>query len=242
VSSATRICGVHPVFEAISSRKQPVERIHISRDAPSGKIRQIIGLAREHGIPVRREERSVIERLAAGQSHQGIVAIVGQTAYGSFEELFNRDNPLILTLDGVEDPHNLGAVIRSAEACGASGVVVTERHSAPLTAAVVKASAGATAYVPVIRVGNLVHALRTMKDRGLWIVGIDPSAGQLWTQIDYRGPTALVLGGEHRGLRRLVRESCDFLVKLPMIGKIESLNISVAAAVVLYEVLRQRDT
>jgi 23S rRNA (guanosine2251-2'-O)-methyltransferase len=234
-----RICGVHAVFEVLSSG-QPVERIHVSREAHSGKLRQILELARERDIPVRREERSVLDRLASGTVHQGIVAIAGSAAYGSFEALFTGATPLIVVLDGVEDPHNLGAVIRTAEASGASGVVVPERHSASLTATVVKASAGASAHLPVVRVTNLVSAINEMKARGLWIVGLDPSAKQPWTEFDFKGPVAMVLGGEHKGLRRLVRENCDVLVRLPMLGKVESLNISVAAGVVLYEAVRQR--
>lgn len=240
MSSSNRICGVHPVFEALSSGKQPIERIHISRDASSGKIRGILDLARQLGVPVRREDRAVVDRLAPGDIHQGVVAIVGELRYRSFDELFKSEKPLIVVLDGVEDPRNLGAVIRTAEACGACGIVVPERHSAPLSPTVVKASAGASAYLPVARVVNIVNAMNSMKERGLWLVGVDPAAEKSWTAFDYRGPVALVLGGEHRGLRRLVRENCDVLVKLPMVGKIESLNISVAAAVVLYEVMRQR--
>jgi 23S rRNA (guanosine2251-2'-O)-methyltransferase len=147
---------------------------------------------------------------------------------------------LLVVLDGVEDPHNFGAVLRTAEACGASGVIVPERHSAPLSATVVKASAGAAAYIPVVRVVNIVSALEELKKRGLWIVGLDPSAGKLWTEFDCRGPVVLVLGGEHRGIRRLVREHCDVLVRLPMLGKLASVNVSVAAGVMLYEVVRQR--
>jgi len=235
-----RICGVHAVYEALASAKQPIERIHISRDVMSGKVREIIELARQQDIPIRREDRTVIDRLARGTVHQGIVAIAGQATYASYEDLFGAENPLVVVLDGVEDPHNLGAVIRTAEACGVSGIVVPERHSAPLSSTVVKASAGASAYVPIVRVTNLVSTLDEMKDRRLWIVGVDPTAKQIWTEFDYKGPIAIVLGGEHKGLRRLVREHCDVLVRLPMLGRIQSLNISVAAAVVLYEALRQR--
>jgi 23S rRNA (guanosine2251-2'-O)-methyltransferase len=234
------ICGVHAVYEAIVSGRLPVERIHISREVRSGKIQDILELARRKDIPVRRENRAVIDQLAPGTSHQGIVAITAHTRYAPFEILFKRDRPLVVVLDGVEDPHNLGAVLRTAEAAGASGVVVPERHSAPLSATVAKASAGAVAHLPVVRVTNLVHAVDAMKERGLWIVGIDPGANQDWTTFDYSGPVAIVLGGEHRGLRRLVREHCDLLVRLPMLGKVESLNISVAAAIVLYEAVRQR--
>jgi 23S rRNA (guanosine2251-2'-O)-methyltransferase len=168
------------------------------------------------------------------------VAITCEVKYAPFELLFKAEKPLIVVLDGVEDPHNFGAVIRTSEACGASGIVVPERHSAPLNATVFKASAGASAHLPVSRVTNLVNAIEDMKKQGLWVVGVDPKAKKLWTEYDYTGPVAVVLGGEHRGLRRLVREHCDILVQLPMLGKIESLNISVAAAVVLYEVVRQR--
>jgi 23S rRNA (guanosine2251-2'-O)-methyltransferase len=234
------ICGVHAVYEALASRRQILERIHIAREAHSGKIKEILDLARERGVPVRKEERLVLDRMARGEVHQGIIAISGEVGYADFEILFRKDKPLIVVLDGVEDPHNLGAVIRTAEGCGASGIVVPERHSAPLSATVVKASAGASAHLPVVRVKNLVNAIDEMKERGIWIVGIDPAGEKDWTGFDYTVPVALVLGGEHKGLRRLVREHCDTLVRLPMLGKIASLNISVAAGVVLYEVIRQR--
>jgi 23S rRNA (guanosine2251-2'-O)-methyltransferase len=234
------ICGVHAVYEALAAEHQPIERIHIAREAQSGKIKEILELARQRGVPVRKEDRIVLDRLARGGVHQGIVAISSEFGYADFDVLFRGEKPLIVVLDGVEDPHNLGAVIRTAEACGVSGIVVPERHSAPLTAAVIKASAGAAAHVPVVRMTNIVNAIDEMKDRGVWVVGVDTAGTQDWTGFDYRGPIALVLGGEHRGLRRLVREHCDALVRLPMLGKIASLNISVAAGVVLYEVVRQR--
>lgn len=235
-----RICGVHAVYEALVSKRQPIERIHIAREAQSPKLRDLLSLAHERGVPVRKEDRSVLDRMAAGTVHQGIIAVSAALSYADFEVLFKPERPLVVVLDGVEDPQNLGAIMRTAEACNASGIVVPERHSAPLTASVVKASAGASAYVPVVRVTNLVSCLDEMKQRGLWIAGVDPSASQNWTDFDYKGPTALVLGGEHRGLRRLVREHCDVLVKIPMLGNIASLNVSVAAGVVLYEVIRQR--
>ena len=234
-----KICGVHAVYEVLASH-QPIERLHISREAHSPKLKEILDLAHQQDVPVRKEERGVLDRMAEGAVHQGIIAVVAALKYADFDVLFKPQNPLIVVLDGVEDPHNLGAVMRTAEACKASGIVVPERHSAPLTPTVVKASAGATAYIPVVRVKNLVSAIDEMKERGLWIVGIDPSGTQNWTDFDYKGSTALVLGGEHRGLRRLVREHCDVLVRIPMLGQIASLNISVAAGVVLYEVIRQR--
>ena len=235
-----RICGVHAVYEALASRRQPIERIHIARKSHSSRVKEILELAREQNVPVRREERAVLDRMAEGEVHQGIIAVSAALSYGDFEALFMSGKPLVVVLDGVEDPHNVGAVIRTAEACGATGVIVPERHSAPLSATVVKASAGAAAYVSVVRAKNLVNTIDELKERGLWIVGVDPAGAQDWTEFDYTVPVALVLGGEHRGLRRLVREHCDVLVRLPMSGKIASLNISVAAGVVLYEIVRQR--
>jgi len=235
-----RICGVHAVYEALASQRFPIERIHIARETHSSKLKEILVIARDRGVPVRKEERVVLDRLAEGAVHQGIIAISAALSYADFDVLFKPAKPLVVVLDGVEDPHNLGAVMRTAEACGASGIVVPERHSASLTLTVVKASAGATAYVSIVRVKNLVTALDDMKQRGLWVVGVDPAGTQDWTSFDYTGPVGLVLGGEHRGLRRLVREHCDVLVRIPMLGKIASLNISVAAGVVLYEAVRQR--
>ena len=235
-----RICGVHAVYEALASDRLPIERIHVARESRSAKLKEILDLARDRGVPIRWEERPVIDRMAEGTVHQGIIAISAALSYADFDVLFKPETPLVVVLDGVEDPHNLGAVMRTAEACKAAGVVVPERHSAPLSATVVKASAGASSYIPVVRVKNLVNAIDEMKERGLWVVGLDPAGSKDWTAFDYKGPVAVVLGGEHRGLRRLVRERCDVLVRLPMLGKIASLNISVAAGVVLYEVVRQR--
>jgi 23S rRNA (guanosine2251-2'-O)-methyltransferase len=237
----SRICGVHAVYEALASKSGQVEQIYIARESQSSKLKEILKLAREQEISVRREERPALDRLAQGEIHQGIIAIVGELSYAPFEVLFKHERPLVVVLDGVEDPHNLGAVIRTAEACGASGIVIPERHSAPLTATVAKASAGALAYLPVVRVTNLASALDQLKEKGLWVVGVDVGGKQDWTSFDYKGPIALVLGGEHRGVRRLVREHCDVLVRLPMLGKIASLNVSVAAGVLLYEVVRQRN-
>ena len=154
-----RICGVHAVYEALASHRLPIERIHIARESRSAKLKEILDLARDRGVPVRWEERPIIDRMAEGAAHQGIIAISAALSYADFEVLFKPDQPLVVVLDGVEDPHNLGAVVRTAEACKASGVVVPERHSAPLSATVVKASAGASAYIPVVRVKNLVNAI-----------------------------------------------------------------------------------
>ena len=234
------ICGVHAVYEALASGRQPVERIHVLRDARLPRLKQILDLARERGVPVRKEDRSVLDKISGGVVHQGIVAIAGTASYAPLKSIFDAKLPCAVVLDGVEDPHNLGAVIRTAEAAGVSGVIVPERHSAPLSAVVAKASAGALAYVPVIRIGNIATTLDELKRNGLWVVGVDEEGERLWTDFDYTGPVALVFGGEHRGLRRLVREHCDVVVRLPMLGRVEALNVSVTAGVLLYEVLRQR--
>jgi 23S rRNA (guanosine2251-2'-O)-methyltransferase len=235
-----QLFGVHSIFEALTAGNPPIERIYVGRETKSPKLKEVIELAGQRSVPVRREDRSVLERMAPGVSHQGIIALCGEFRYSPEEILFRTEHPFVIVLDGVEDPHNLGAVIRTAEAGNVSGIVVPERHSAPLSDTVAKASAGALAHVHVVRVGNLVSFLDQIKKKGVWVVGVDASGEKLWTEFDYTGPIALVFGGEHRGLRRLVREHCDAVVRLPMLGKIESLNISVTAGVVLYEVVRQR--
>ena len=233
------VFGIHSVTEALAGGR-PIERILVARDLRSARISEILRVARERGIPVRKEERNILDRVSGGAVHQGVIAIGGEATYASFDRLFEVPVPNIIVLDGVEDPHNLGAVIRTADACGASGVVVPQRHSAPLSAIVAKTASGALAHVPVVRVGNVVAAIEELKGRGVWAVGVDAAGEKLWTDFDYTVPVALILGGEHRGVRRLVRERCDVLVRLPMLGRVSSLNVSVAAGVMLYEVVRQR--
>ncbi len=228
------------MYEALASTERPVERLHVSRGSIPEKIRQIVEMATARGIPIRREGRAALDRVARSIPHQGVVAIVGARSYVPLERILESDKPLIVILDGVQDPRNLGAVIRTAETAGASGIVVTERRSVGLTAVVSRVSAGALEYLPIAKVSNLVTAIKTMKARGIWVVALDPNASDHWTEFDYTVPLALVLGGEHRGVRRLVRENCDARVRLPMQGKINSLNVSVAAGVVLFEVVRQR--
>ncbi len=234
------IVGVHSVYEALASGERPVLRLHVSRGSMPEKVRQIVEMANARGIPIRREGRDALDRVARSIPHQGVVAIVGARSYIPFEQILASDKPLIVILDGVQDPQNLGAVIRTADTAGASGMVVTERRSVGLTAAVSRVSAGALEHLPIARVPNLVTAIKSMKRRGIWVVAVDPDAPDIWTEFDYTVPVALVLGGENRGVRRLVRENCDAGVRIPMQGKIDSLNVSVAAGVVLFEVVRQR--
>ena len=243
--------GVHPVYEVLVSQERVIERIHIARGSVDEKLRRVLDEAEARGVPIRRESRENLDRMARGAVHQGIIAITRSRAYWSLEQLMDHvgspdgkagEASLFVVLDGVQDPQNLGAVIRTAETAGASGVVVTDRHSAPLSAAVSRASAGALEHIPVARVSNLVTALKFMKENGIWVVGLDPAAEIPWTAFDYSVPVALVLGGEHRGIRRLVREHCDVRVRLPVRGRVESLNVSVTAGIALYEVVRQRSS
>lgn len=235
------IFGVHPVYEALVGGDRPIERIHVSRGSLNEKIRRILEMAESRGIPVREENPDRLSRASGGRPHQGVMAVVGGAIPTvPLSQLSGAADPLILVLDLVQDPQNLGAILRTAETAGATGVVVTERRSAPLSPAVARASAGAIEHVAIHRARNLVAAIREMKSQGIWIVGLDPEGESLWTEFDYRSPVALVLGGEHRGIRRLVRESCDVRVRLPLGGRVESLNVSVAAGIVLFEAVRQR--
>jgi 23S rRNA (guanosine2251-2'-O)-methyltransferase len=235
------ILGIHPVYEALVRGERPIERIHLRRGAASGRLRRILEMAESRGIPVRREDTDRLDRESGGRLHQGVMALAGGVLRTvPLSQLLEAPSPLIVVLDHVQDPQNLGAVIRTAETAGATGLVVTARRSAPLSPAVARASAGAVEHVAIHRAGNLVAALREMKGKGIWVVGVDPGGESLWTAFDYRSPVALVLGGEHRGIRRLVRESCDVRVRLPLGGRVESLNVSVAAGIVLFEAVRQR--
>jgi 23S rRNA (guanosine2251-2'-O)-methyltransferase len=197
-------------------------------------LQQIIDLCRENSVPVRWEERAAIDRLARAVAHQGIVAFTAETSYRDLEDILDGARLLVL-LDGVEDPHNLGAVIRTANAAGASGVIIPDRRAAGVTPVVAKAAAGALAHVPIVRGGNLNRTIETLKERGFWIYGFDERGDVDYDKADYSVPSAFVLGGEGKGLHQQVRKHCDALVRIPMAGKIASLNVSVAAGIVLFE-------
>jgi 23S rRNA (guanosine2251-2'-O)-methyltransferase len=211
------------------------------------RLAGLAALAREAGVPVHIEPRIKLDRLVQGGKHQGVVAFVAAKRYAEPEAVLRRacergEPPFVLILDGVEDPRNLGAVIRSAEAAGAHGVFIPERRAAGLTPTVAKAAAGATEYLPVSCVANLSRLIETLKAEGLWIYGLEPSAQKPYTRLDLRGPIGLVFGGEGKGIRSGILEKCDELVKIPMRGRVGSLNISTAAAVALFEAARQRTT
>jgi 23S rRNA (guanosine2251-2'-O)-methyltransferase len=236
------ICGINPVLEALVAGTRHFDRLLVVKGIRNSRVSEAISRATQLAIPLRFEARETLDRMAAGLPHQGIIAVVSAKPVIDIDALLepDRDTGLVVVLDGVEDPRNLGAIVRTAEAAGADGVVLPERHSVGLSETVSRASAGALEHVRVARVGNVVQALETLKAKGYWVVGFDASGRERWDSVDYKRKIALVLGGEGRGMRRLVREHCDHLVSLPLFGHVASLNVSVAAGIALYEVIRQR--
>jgi 23S rRNA (guanosine2251-2'-O)-methyltransferase len=233
------IYGINPVLEALRAKR--VGELRVSARA-SGRLDEVIALAARSGAVVRRVPDVELDRAARGGVHQGVIADVREAASVSVEDLVAKaaGPALIVVLDGIEDPHNLGAILRTADAAGAHGVVRQSRHAAPLGGATAKASAGAVAHVRIAEVVNIARALEHLKAAGVWTVGLAGDAPQTYDAVDYSLPTALVVGAEGTGLRRLVRERCDWLVSIPMHGHVQSLNVSVAAGVALFEALRQR--
>jgi 23S rRNA (guanosine2251-2'-O)-methyltransferase len=244
-SQLANIEGRNPVLEALRSGR-PLGKILLAKNIERhGNIADILHLAQTAGVPVEYVDRQAIDRQSQTGAHQGVMALTSAKEYVDLDELLEiparvNEVPFLVVLDGVEDPHNLGAILRTADAAGVHGVIIRERRAAGLTAAVEKASAGAVEYVPVAREVNISQTIRTLKKKDIWIVGVDQTTRAEYTQIDYRVPVAIVIGGEGGGLSDLVRKNCDFLARIPMKGKIASLNASVAAAVIMYEVVRQR--
>ena len=232
------LVGIHPVREALLAGR-PLDRVVVAKGAGGARLQELLALCRERGIPVRVEPRDRLDRAANGANHQGVVAFGAAEKYSSIDDTA-ASGGLHVILDGVEDPHNLGAIIRTAHAAGAAAVVIPERRAAGLNETVGRASAGALAYLPVVRVVNINKTLDELKARGYWIYGLDERGKDTYDQVMFTKPSAIVLGAEGTGLRRLVRERCDRLVRVPMLGRVESLNVSVAAGVVLYEAVRQR--
>lgn len=247
-AQAGQLYGVLPVLEALRAGGRRVERITVAEGAHEARLKELFELARMAGVPVRRAPRVELERLAPGANHQGIIASVAAVAYADADQLLDLlaarvaagASPLAVVLDGVEDPRNLGAILRTCECAGADAVFVPERRAVGLTETVAKAAAGALEYVPVARAANVARLVAELKERGVWTIGTAADAPLDYTEWDWARPCALLLGGEGTGLRRLVRERCDALVRIPLRGRITSLNVSVAAGVVLYEALRQR--
>jgi 23S rRNA (guanosine2251-2'-O)-methyltransferase len=242
-----RLTGIHAVREALEAGRS-FDRIVIARGRQDTRVEEIVQMARARNVSVRFEDRSQIDRLADTKEHQGIVGLVAARAAGSIEEILEAANAgavrgekgLIVLLDGVEDPHNLGAIVRTSLAAGAHGVVIPERRAAGLTDTVARASAGALSHLPVAKVTNLARTMEELKEAGYWLVGLDEEGDREYTEVDFTSPLGIVMGGEGRGLHELTRKRCDFVVRLPTVGPVKSLNVSVAAGVVLFEVVRQR--
>jgi 23S rRNA (guanosine2251-2'-O)-methyltransferase len=238
--------GLHPVEEALRSGNRRFDHVCVARERQDQRLQKIIDGCREQGVRVRTESREHLTLLARNPGHQGVVAFARERATLDIEDLLGPGGtaegtaPLLLALDGVEDPQNLGALLRSADGAGVNGVLLTERRSAPLSAVALKASAGAAEHVRIARVVNLVRALEQVKAARIWCVGLDERGSMDYTDYDFTSPCLLVLGREGAGLHDLVRRTCDHLLRIPMAGKVASLNVSAAGAVVLYEAYRQR--
>ncbi len=242
-SKSDVIAGRNPVSEAIKSGRN-IDKILIAKGAKTGTIVGILAKAKEKKIPVREVDSKKLDFLSGGTVHQGIIATASVKEYQTVDDIFSLaksrgEDPFVIVLDEIEDPHNLGAIIRTAECAGAHGVIIPERRSATLNYTVGKASAGAVEYLPVARVRNLVNCIDDLRDRGLWVFGADMN-GTDYTKCDFKGSVAIVIGNEGKGLGRLVKEHCDAIVSLPIKGHIDSLNASVAAGILMYQIAQQR--
>jgi 23S rRNA (guanosine2251-2'-O)-methyltransferase len=242
--STDKIVGRNPVMEALKSGRE-IDKILIAKGTEGGSLIKIVGKAKDRGIIIQYVDRQKLNEMSESDAHQGIIAMVAAYEYSDLEDILegakqkNKD-PFILILDEIMDPHNLGSIMRTADAVGVDGIIIPKRRSVGLTATVAKSSAGAIEYVPVAKVSNIAQTIDRIKEKGIWVAGADMSGAKEHYNTDLKGPLALVIGNEGEGISRLIKEKCDFLVKLPMAGEVSSLNASVAAAVLMYEVFRQR--
>ena len=239
------IIGRNSVLEALKSGRA-INKIMVAKGERQGSIREIIGLARENKLVVQEVEISKLDSMTKGQKHQGVLATVPPVAYAEMEDILakateSEEAPFIVLLDELEDPHNLGAILRTADAAGVHGVLIPKRRSCPLSGTVAKTSAGAVEYVPVARIGNVSQTLEELKKAGMWVVGADMDGEKNYYEADLTGPIVVVVGSEGKGMGRLTKEHCDFVVRIPMLGKINSLNASVACSLLLYEIVKQRE-
>lgn len=241
--NAEYVSGRRAVLEALRGGR-PINKLLIQEHAEGGSLKEIVAVARASGLVIQQSPRAKLDEIAGNKGHQGVVAYIAAKPYVEMEDLMDiarRQSPgLLVILDGVEDPHNLGAVLRAADGAGAAGVIIPKRRAAPLTGTVARISAGALEHVPVARVANISQAIEQLKKAGFWVIGASPDAKQDYWEVDLTEPTAIVIGGEGEGMSRLTAQRCDRLVRLPMRGQTASLNASVTAGVLLYEVLRQR--
>ena len=241
--------GIHPVSEALRARPRELDHISVAREREArrdARLEQLLASCRDASVRVDAEPREQLTRYARTDAHQGVVAFIRERSFLALEDLLARPareegaGRFFLALDGVEDPHNLGALLRSADGAGVDGVILPERRSAPLTGTVAKTSAGASEHVRIARVGNLTRALENLKKAGVWVIGLDERGTPDYTDFAFRGDSCLVLGSEGTGLHELVKRTCDHLLRIPMAGSVSSLNVSVAGAVVMFEAMRQR--
>ena len=236
------LVGRNPVTEALKNGRE-IDKLMVS--SQEGSMIKILAMAKDAGIPVMKVEKAALDRIAAGQAHQGVAAYISPYEYAEMEDIFARaaeknEDPFIIILDNLEDPHNLGAIMRTAECAGAHGVIIPKRRACGLTEVVAKASAGAIEYMPCVKVTNIAQTIDELKEMGIWVAACD-MGGQEYYKADLKGKLAVVIGSEGFGISKLVKDKCDFVVSMPMVGKITSLNASNAAAVIIYEVRKQRD-
>ncbi|MCP8971093.1 23S rRNA (guanosine(2251)-2'-O)-methyltransferase RlmB [Ectobacillus ponti] len=237
------IIGRNPVIEALRSGRD-INKIWVAEGAAKGQIQVVLQLAKENGVIIQQSPKKKLDQMVEG-NHQGVIAQVAAYQYAELDDLFRvaeerNEAPFFLLLDEIEDPHNLGSIMRTADAAGAHGIIIPKRRAVGLTATVAKSSTGAIEYIPVVRVTNMVRTMEELKERGVWIAGTDAKGKDDYRNLDGMMPIGLVIGSEGRGMSRLVRDTCDFLVQLPMAGKVTSLNASVAASLLMYEVYRKR--
>ncbi|WP_199534126.1 23S rRNA (guanosine(2251)-2'-O)-methyltransferase RlmB [Romboutsia weinsteinii] len=235
--------GRNPVIEAIKGDRE-IDKIMISNSAKEGSIKKIIGMAKDKNIVVQYVDKNKLDEISTSHSHQGVIAQVSEYKYHELEDLIasaksKDEDPFFIILDEITDPHNFGSIIRTADAVGAHGVIIPKRRSVHITPVVAKASAGAVEYVPVCKVTNIVNTIKRLKEEGLWIAAADMDGGTFYEQ-NLTGPIGVVIGSEGFGISRLVKQNCDFIVKMPMVGNVTSLNASVAGGILLYETFRQR--
>jgi 23S rRNA (guanosine2251-2'-O)-methyltransferase len=238
--------GRNPVIEILKSGRD-VDKILIAKGNKEGSIHKIIAMAKERKIPVQEVDRRKLDQMAESDNHQGVMAYVAAYEYGDLNAILDNaeesgQTPFVIICDEINDPHNLGSILRTANATGAHAVVIPKRRSVGLTAVVAKTSAGAVEYTPVCKVTNLVQTMKALKERGIWIVGADMEGEHFHYDQDMKGKLAIVVGSEGKGMSRLVKETCDFLVRIPMLGEVTSLNASVAASVLMYEAVRQNQS
>jgi 23S rRNA (guanosine2251-2'-O)-methyltransferase len=237
------IYGINAVTESLKARGRAFAWVGVSKERHDLRLQRVVEECRRQGVAVRFVPRAELDRMAGNNAHQGVVAVTSGKQYNHLDDVVaakRGQHSLIVVADGVEDPHNLGAILRTADAAGADGVVIPERRAVGVTSTVTKASAGASEHLPIAKVTNIARTLEDLKEKNLWIVGLDARGKQSYDSLDYKMDCAIVVGAEGKGLHDLVARKCDFLVSIPMLGKVPSLNVSVATGVVLYEIVRQR--